>query len=222
MDEFSGPRQRLIATLKKQGITDERVLAAIAAVPRERFVPDHLRTKAYDNVALPIGQEQTISQPYIVAIMSQMLRLSGNEKVLEVGTGSGYQTAILSRLCRTVVSVERLPSLSQSAAIQLRELGCANVELHVGDGTLGWQPSAPFDAILVTAGAPDVPSPVYNQLRLGGRLVIPVGDEESQELQVIEKHKTGPQISDVGTCRFVKLIGDAGWEVDDGLQNSEG
>lgn len=216
MDEFSGQRKRLIATLQKQGITDDRVLAAIAAVPRERFVPNHLRAKAYDNVALPIGEGQTISQPYIVAIMSQLLRLSGNEKVLEVGTGSGYQSAILSRLCRTVVSVERLPSLSQTAAVQLRELGCENVELHTGDGTLGWQPSAPYDAILVTAGAPEVPSPLYNQLRLDGRLVIPVGDEESQELQLIEKCPDGPQVSDAGGCRFVKLIGDAGWEVDNG------
>ncbi|MCA9109919.1 MAG: protein-L-isoaspartate(D-aspartate) O-methyltransferase [Planctomycetaceae bacterium] len=215
MDEFSGQRERLLATLKSQGITDDRVLAALASVPRERFVPDAIRAKAYENVALPIGQGQTISQPFIVGMMSQLLRLSGNEKVLEIGTGSGYQTAILSRLCRKVDSVERIAELAQRAAIHLAELGSENVELHTGDGTLGWKAGAPYDAIIVTAGAPDVPSPLYNQLKIGGRLVIPVGDEDSQELQVIMKRESGPDITDVCDCRFVKLIGDAGWNSDD-------
>lgn len=214
MDEFSAKRERLLATLKSQGVTNARVLAALASVPRERFVPDALRVKAYENVALPIGQGQTISQPLIVGLMSQLLKLAGDEQVLEIGTGSGYQAAILSRLCRKVVSIERLAELSRTADMKLRELGCENVELHTGDGTLGWKADAPYDAILVTAGAPEVPSPLYNQLRTGGRLVIPVGDEDSQELQVIWKRETGPEITDVCDCRFVKLIGDAGWEAD--------
>ncbi len=215
MGEFVEQRAELIATLRQHGIRDERVLTAIAEVPRERFVPVELRGKAYENVALPIGHSQTISQPYIVAVMTEALDLQGDEKVLEVGTGSGYQTAILCKLCRKVVSIERLPSLSRKVASRLSDLGCVNVELLMGDGTLGWKPSAPYDAIIVTAGAPDVPSPLYNQLKVGGRLVIPVGDESSQDLQVIVKHKSGPLVTARGGCRFVKLIGDAGWEIAD-------
>ncbi len=213
MDEFADQRARLIATLRKQGITSERVLTAIAEVPREDFLPTGLRSKAYKNVALPIGHGQTISQPYIVALMTQALHLQGDEIVLEIGTGSGYQTAILSRLCQQVVTLERLASLARKVAARLADLGCDNVELYTADGTLGWKTSAPYDGVIVTAGAPEVPSPLYNQLKVGGRLVIPVGDESSQELQVIEKQEQGPRTERLCGCRFVKLIGDAGWEI---------
>ena len=212
MSQFEASRKGLIDTLRRQGISDERVLAAMEAVPREKFVPKALVSRAYENVALSIGQSQTISQPYMVASMTEALQLSGDERVLEVGTGSGYQTAVLSRLCHEVVSIERLPALAQSAAMRLADLGYENVELHTGDGTLGWKPSAPYDAILVTAGAPDVPSPLYNQLKPNGRLVIPVGDESSQELLIVKKQADGPHVIDAGGCRFVKLIGEAGWE----------
>lgn len=214
MDEFAASRKKLIETLRRQGISDERVLAAMDEVPREQFISKSQAAEAYHNVALAIGEAQTISQPYMVALMTQALDLAGNERVLEIGTGSGYQTAILSRLCNQVVSIERLPALAESAATHLSDLGCENVELHTGDGTLGWKPSAPYDAIIVTAGAPEVPAPLYNQLMPGGRLVIPVGDESSQELLIIEKRENGPHIIDAGGCRFVKLIGDAGWETD--------
>ncbi|MCA9078303.1 MAG: protein-L-isoaspartate(D-aspartate) O-methyltransferase [Planctomycetaceae bacterium] len=214
MDEFATPREKLMRTLRRQGITDDRVLAVIASVPRERFVPREQVSKAYHNLALPIGQSQTISQPYIVALMTQALQLTGDERVLEIGTGSGYQTAVLSKLCDRVVSIERIPELSAMAAKRLSDMGCEHTQLHVGDGTLGWNVDAPYDAILVTAGAPDVPSPLYNQLTIGGRLVIPVGDQESQELKVIEKREFGPHVINAGGCRFVRLIGDAGWEVD--------
>ncbi|MGD9853608.1 MAG: protein-L-isoaspartate(D-aspartate) O-methyltransferase [Planctomycetaceae bacterium] len=214
MIDFASERAALAANLQKRGISDERVLAAIASVPREVFVPEVLQSDAYRDAALPVDEGQSISQPFMVALMTQLLSLKGDEKVLEIGTGTGYQTAVLARLCRAVVSVERLPTLAAEAAERLAALGYRNIELHTGDGTLGWKPAAPYDCILVTAGAPDVPSPLYNQLRLGGRLVIPVGDEESQELQVILKREAGPEVIDAGGCRFVKLIGDAGWDTD--------
>ena len=209
---FSDQRARLVSELRMRGIADERVLGAMAVVPREVFVPESLWRDAYRDAALPVGEGQTISQPFIVALMTELLALSGDEKVLEIGTGTSYQTAILAHLCRRVVSVERLPMLAADAIVRLKALGYDNVELHTGDGTLGWKSAAPYDRILVTAGAPEVPSPLYNQLRVGGRMVIPVGDEESQNLEVIEKHGDGPQVIDAGGCRFVKLIGDAGWE----------
>ncbi len=209
---FAEQRAQLVSTLRNKGIADERVLAAMAAVPRELFVAEPVRCDAYRDTALAVGEGQTISQPFIVALMTQLLSLRGDETVLEIGTGTGYQTAILARLCRRVVSIERLPTLATEAAARLAALGYENIELHTGDGTLGWQPAAPYDRIIVTAGAPEVPTPLYNQLRLGGRMVIPVGNEQSQELQVILKRKSGPQVIDAGGCRFVKLIGNAGWE----------
>lgn len=212
MEDYPTQRARLVSGLRKRGLTDERVLAAIGEVPRELFVPQSLQADAYKDAALPVEEGQTISQPFIVGLMTQLVSLEGDERVLEIGTGTGYQTAVLSRLCREVVSVERLPALASDAAERLTSLGADNVELHTGDGTLGWKPAAPYDRVLVTAGAPEVPSPLYNQLRVGGRLVIPVGDEQSQELQVIVKREGGPKVIDAGGCRFVKLVGDAGWE----------
>ncbi len=210
---FADQRAKLVAALRNKGIADERVLAAIAAVPRELFVPEPVRCDAYRDTALAVAEGQTISQPFIVALMTQLLSLRGEEQVLEIGTGTGYQAAVLARLCRRVVSIERLPTLATEAAARLAALGYDNIELHTGDGTLGWQPAAPYDRIIVTAGAPQVPAPLYNQLRLGGRMVIPVGDEQSQDLEVIVKREEGPQVIDAGGCRFVKLIGDAGWEI---------
>jgi protein-L-isoaspartate(D-aspartate) O-methyltransferase len=197
--------------LEQRGITDERVLDAIEKTRRDLFVPEDVRPSAYADTALPIGCDQTISQPYMVAIMTQCLELRGPERVLEIGTGSGYQAAILAQLCAEVVTVERWAELSAQAQQVLREQGYANIEYVIGDGTLGYRDRAPYDGIIVTAAAPDVPSPLYNQLAIGGRLVIPVGDENLQSLQVVRKQATGPIIKDICDCRFVKLIGDAGW-----------
>jgi protein-L-isoaspartate(D-aspartate) O-methyltransferase len=198
--------------LERSGITDQRVLDCIQQTRRDLFVPSDLHEAAYEDRALPIDCEQTISQPYMVALMTQELGLLGHERVLEVGTGSGYQAAVLARLCRQVVTIERIAELSEHAQRVLAELGFDNIVFRVGDGTLGCREFAPYDGILVTAGAPDVPSPLYNQLKVGGRLVIPVGDNQGQVLQVIEKHESGPVVREAGGCRFVKLIGDAGWQ----------
>lgn len=198
--------------LEGSGICDPRVLDCIQRTRRDLFVPADLQEAAYEDRALPIGCEQTISQPYMVALMTQELGLRGDERVLEVGTGSGYQTAVLAQLCRQVVTIERIAELSEQAQSVLAELGFDNIVCRVGDGTLGCRELAPYDGILVTAGAPDVPSPLYNQLKIGGRLVIPVGDNQTQVLQVIEKQEAGPLIRKAGGCRFVKLIGDAGWQ----------
>jgi protein-L-isoaspartate(D-aspartate) O-methyltransferase len=204
-------RQRLIDELSARGIADQRVLEALRVVPRETFVPAHLRARAYDNHALPIEAGQTISQPLMVALMTQALELTGTETVLEVGTGTGYQTALLAELAAQVVTIERIDELAWTAGQRLMQLGYTNIECHVGDGSLGWPPRAPYDAILVTAGAPDVPAPLYRQLATGGRLVIPVGDEADQVLRIVVKREEGPDIRDEGGCRFVRLIGDAAW-----------
>jgi protein-L-isoaspartate(D-aspartate) O-methyltransferase len=201
----------LINQLRERGIRDERALAAMEAVPRERFVPANHRKAAFDDHALPIAAGQTISQPYMVALMTEGLALSGNESVLEIGTGSGYQAAILSRLCRRLVSVERIDELSQAARNLLDALGCANVELCVGDGSLGWWPGAPYQGILVTAGAPEIPQPLYDQLAEGGRLVIPIGTDRPQVLKIVTKSSNGPLIVESCECSFVPLIGAAGW-----------
>jgi protein-L-isoaspartate(D-aspartate) O-methyltransferase len=206
------PADRLVEWLQRRGISDPRVLSALRRVPRDRFVPESLASRAWDDDALPIGHGQTISQPYIVAWMTELLRLKGNESVLEVGTGSGYQTALLARLAAQVVTIERIAALSESARRLLDELGVTNVEYVIGDGTLGWPARAPYDGILVTAGAPDVPAPLYRQLKTGGRLVIPVGDSQMQWMQVVTKGPRGPQVERLEGCRFVPLIGEAGWE----------
>ncbi len=209
--DFEAARARLVESLKTE-IRDERVMAAISRVPREHFVPPQTRHSAYEDIPLPIGLEQTISQPYIVALMSQALELNGEEKVLEVGTGSGYQTAILAELARSVITVERLPDLAKSARKVLDSLGYANIEVHLAGETLGWPAEAPYEAIMVTAGVPRVPPDLLAQLAIGGRMVIPVGSRYIQELCKITRHRKKSLVHNLGGCRFVSLIGDGAWE----------
>lgn len=207
------PRE-LIAQLHRQGITDERVLAAIAAVPRDRFVPPDFQDRAWANLALPIGLGQTISQPYVVALMTQALRLTGRERVLEIGTGSGYQAAILGRLAAEVWSVERHPELTDQATALLAELGYHNVRVRLADGTLGWPEPFLFDRIIVTAGSPSVPPPLLDQLSPdGGRLVIPLGTLEDQRLIAVQLRSGVVTEEDLGPVRFVPLLGESGWPV---------
>ena len=205
------------ATLRRQlearGISDGRVLDAIQHTRRDLFVPEHLRPHAYRDDALPIGCSQTISQPYIVALMTQAARLQGEETVLEIGTGSGYQAAVLSRLCRRVVTIERVPELAENARSVLEKLGVTNVTFHFGDGSLGCPRESPYDAILVTAAAPEIPQPLYGQLTPGGRLIIPVGNADYQQLQCVVKNDPKPRVEKLCDCRFVKLIGECGWPV---------
>lgn len=204
----------LLTELRRQGIRDERVLGAIARVPRERFVPRSLREEAWRNVALPIGTGQTISQPFVVALMTEALALRGGERVLEIGTGSGYQAAILAELAESgqVVSIERHATLAATATEVLRSLGYDNVTIHVGDGTTGWPATAPYDRIIVTAAGPRVPPPLLAQLDpAGGRVVIPVGTADDQNLIVIERHGDDFEERPLGPVRFVPLIGRAGW-----------
>jgi len=203
--------RELIRELRSQGITDERVLDAIANTPRERFLPERLQSAAYENRALPIDCEQTISQPYIVALMTEALQLTGDAHVLEIGTGSGYQTAILAQLCGEVYTVERWPELARPARELLSELGFSNISYFAGDGTLGLKKYAPYDGIIVTAAAPQIPSSYWEQLNLDGRLVMPVGEEDSQELSRYRKTVDGWQTERLCSCRFVKLIGRHGW-----------
>jgi protein-L-isoaspartate(D-aspartate) O-methyltransferase len=204
------PRERLMAELAAE-VKDKRVLDAIRRVPREEFVDQDIRHAAYENRPLPIGHSQTISQPLIVALMTQALLLTGEEKVLEVGTGSGYQAAVLSLLARQVVSVERVAPLAQAAAERLERLGYCNVEVHVVEEVLGWPDGAPYDAIVVAAAAPEVPLALLNQLAAGGRLVIPVGARSLQELVRIVKTPAGAQRHNLGPCRFVPLLGSSAW-----------
>lgn len=198
--------------LRPRGITDMRVLEALSVIPRERFVPAEWQGSVYEDRALPIGSDQTISQPYIVALMTEKLQVEADHRVLEVGTGSGYQTAVLSRLAREVFTVERIVELSHRAWEALEGLGVRNVTVKVDDGTMGWPEAAPFDRILVTAGAPAVPAPLTEQLRDGGILVIPVGPPESQTLMRIRRSGITFHQEPVIGCRFVKLIGAAGWQ----------
>jgi protein-L-isoaspartate(D-aspartate) O-methyltransferase len=197
--------------LRGRDLRDERVLAAMAAVPRELFVPAEVRGRAYDDRALPIGHGQTISQPYMVALICELLGLAGTERVLDVGTGSGYQAAVLSRLAAEVDTIERVPGLAERAAAALREAGCDNVRVHVGDGTLGLPERAPFDAIAVAAAAPHLPRPLYEQLRPGGRMAVPVGSLRGQELQLVVRSPEGPAVLRSVPCRFVPLVGEEGW-----------
>ena len=209
-------QKHLRLQLEAQGITDRRVLDAIEQTRRDLFVPEEFRNRAYENNALPIGEGQTISQPFMVAIMTQELALTGTEKVLEIGTGSGYQSAILAQLCAEVVTIERIDELSQPAQKMIAELEFHNIEFQIGDGTLGCPELAPFDGIIVTAAAPHIPDPLYEQLKPGGRLVIPVGDESLQTLQVVVKREPQARTYNVCECRFVKLIGQAGWQEQSG------
>jgi protein-L-isoaspartate(D-aspartate) O-methyltransferase len=192
--------------LAGRDITNRRVLAAMAAVPREHFVPDHLRAHAYDDGPLPIGHDQTISQPYIVALMTQEARIGRAATVLDVGTGSGYQAAVAARIAKWVVSVERLASLSEDAAVRLARLGVHNVSFVVGDGAAGWPTTAPYDAIIVAAAAPKIPEQLLQQLAMHGRLIIPVGDRALQDLTVVERTPRGLRTTRAGACRFVPLV----------------
>lgn len=201
------PRELLIAELRQQGITDERVLAAMQHVPRDRFVPPELAASAWDNVALAIPHGQTISQPFVVALMTQSLALEPDDRVLEIGTGSGYQSAILAELARDVVTIERIPALAESAATLLDSLGIDNVRSIIGDGSQGWRQGAPFDAIIVTAGARDVPVALIEQLsRIDGRMVIPLGPPENERLTLFQMKNGKFTRSDLGGVRFVPLI----------------
>ena len=209
--DYQAARAALVRSLRAE-VRDERVLSAFGRVPRERFVSPDLQRFAYDDRPLPIGDEQTISQPLMVAIMAQALMLRGDEKLLEVGTGSGYQAAVLSLLARDVVSVERIPALSQVAAQRLQELGYRNVRVFIADQALGWPQEAPFDAITVAAGAPEVPSSLIDQLAPGGRMVIPVGGRRLQQLVRATKSERGVTMERLGECRFVPLIAPGeGW-----------
>jgi len=194
-----------------RGIDDVRVIAALRKIPRHLFVDRGIVNRAYHDSALPIGEKQTLSQPYMAAHMTAALRLTGQEKALEVGTGSGYQTALLAELCFNVFSVEKLRMLSRKARSLLDQLEYQNIALHVGDGTIGWSDHAPYDAILVAAGAPSAPQPLLDQLAHGGRLVIPLGDEQSQSLMRITRHRSGFKEEHLGECKFVKLFGKYGW-----------
>ncbi len=209
--DFEAARARLIQSLSPE-IKDERVLAAMGRIPRELFVSPESRHLAYEDMPLPIGYEQTISQPFIIALMTAALELTGNEKVLEIGTGSGYQTAILAELARFVITVERIPALTELAKDVLANLGYTNIEAHLAEETLGWQKLAPYDAIMVTAGAPEVPKELLAQLAIGGRMVIPVGSRYVQELYKVTKHRKRNVIENLGGCRFVSLIGKGAWE----------
>ena len=194
-----------------RGISDKRVLAAFREVERHEFVPRDDVESAYEDHPLPIGAHQTISQPYMVAIMTQCLEFKGDEKILEIGTGSGYQTAILATLAKEVYSVERVASLAAKAEETLKRLNYKNIKIKVGDGTLGWEEHAPYDGIIVTAAAPDVPDSYIKQLKVGGRLIIPVGARFSQVLTLVEKTTGGVTRSDICACVFVPLVGAQGW-----------
>jgi len=206
-------RQRMVdEQIASRGIKDVLVLHAMNKVPRHRFVEEALQGQAYNDYPLPIGEKQTISQPYMVALMTEALELKGDERVLEIGTGSGYQAAILAELAEWVYSVERIRSLANRARKLFDELDIYNVEIKVSDGTQGWKEKAPFQAITVTAGAPEIPHPLLDQLDLGGRLVVPIGDAFSQTLVRVIRTNEGFKREDMGGCHFVKLIGEYGWQ----------
>jgi protein-L-isoaspartate(D-aspartate) O-methyltransferase len=212
-DGYAYRRAQMVETLRKGGIRDGLVLEAMAEVPRHLFVPEALRHQAYsDDVSIHIGEGQTISQPRIVALMSEAGKIQPDDRVLEIGTGSGYQAAVLARLARFVFTVERVASLAREAKRVLDGLGVENVSVKVMDGTLGWRAQAPYDAILVTAGAPDVPEPLVEQLADGGRLVVPVGPRETQVLKVVERRGRHTFASELKGACFVPLIGRHGWQ----------
>jgi len=210
-DGYGGYRARLVETLQRKGIRDLAVLRAVRLVPRHLFVPESVRHRAYDDAALPIGSSQTISQPWVQARYLELLSLSGRERVLEIGTGSGYQTALLAMLCDAVFSVERITGLAQRAREALAEAGIRNVTVLVGDGTLGWRPFGPYDAILVAAASPEIPAPLLEQLAPGGRMVIPLGDRANQTLTLVRREGDQLRTTTVADVRFVPLLGEFGF-----------
>ena len=214
MDEYQISRDGMIKKLRGHyKIRDERVLEAMTIVPRHFFVPDALKAQAYKDNALPISNNQTISQPFIVARMTELLELAPDAKVLEIGAGSGYQTAILARLARMIYAIERVPNLARQAQERLSKLNIQNVTIRCADGTNGWETNAPFDGILVAAGSPSMPKPLLNQLKIGGKLVIPIGqDQKSQNLIRVTRTSNGFDTEDFGACAFVPLIGEHGWQ----------
>jgi protein-L-isoaspartate(D-aspartate) O-methyltransferase len=215
MNRYKKQRMKMVdSQLRSRGITDQRVLKAMEKVSRHLFVDEALRDQAYNDSPLPIGENQTISQPYMVALMTAALELKGGEKVLEIGTGSGYQTAVLAELADQVFSIERIAFLASRARKVLDSLNCFNVAIRVGDGSYGWKEESPFDGIIVTAGAPDIPKTLLDQLGVGGRLVIPVGTRFAQNLMRITRLSSEPndfKQEDLGACRFVDLVGEYGW-----------
>jgi protein-L-isoaspartate(D-aspartate) O-methyltransferase len=210
-DGYGGYRSQLVETLQRKGIRDLAVLRAIGMVPRHLFVPESVRHRAYDDAALPIGGGQTISQPWVQARYLELAALTGRERVLEVGAGSGYQTALLALLADAIFAVERIPALAQSARAALDAAGLRNVTVLVGDGTLGWRPFAPYDAILVAAASPEIPGPLVEQLAPGGRLIIPLGDRSNQVLTVAQRVDGEVRTSMVADVRFVPLLGEFGF-----------
>lgn len=216
MDRYKKQRSRMVETqIKSRGISDSRVLRAMETVPRHLFIDEGLIDQAHNDSPLPIGEKQTISQPYIVALMTQALELNGKERVLEIGTGSGYQTAILASLADRVFSIERIAPLAVKARKILDRLNYYNVALRVGDGSYGWKEESPFDAIITTAAAPEIPQYLVEQLAVGGRLVVPIGGRDVQTLYKLTRLIENPQEirkEDLGGCRFVSLIGESGWK----------
>lgn len=211
VNQLIGARRRLVEQLQRGGISDLAVLRAFDLTPRHLFVPTGMHHRAYEDSALPIGNGQTISQPSTHARYLELLRLTGKERVLEIGTGSGYQTVLLSHLASQVFSIERVAALLERAREAIRGAGARNVSLLAGDGTLGWRDYAPFDAILVTAGAPTIPAPLGEQLAEGGRLLIPLGTREEQTLTLVTRRGTELERRDIGPARFVPLVGTHGW-----------
>lgn len=204
-------RRRLVEALREAGVTDLAVLHAFDQVPRHRFVPEGVRHRAYDDEALPIGHGQTISRPSVHAVHLELAGLEGDERVLEIGTGSGFQTALLASLAAEIFSIERVPALAHRARRRLEAEGFGGVNLRVGDGSLGWPEAAPFDVILVGAAAPEVPTGLRDQLAVGGRLLVPVGRDEAQELLRVDRREDGWEEAPVERSRFVPLLGDEGW-----------
>lgn len=213
--EFRGARERLVETLRDKGIRDLAVLRAIEMTPRHAFVPTGLRHRAYEDAPLPIGNGQTISQPWVHARYLELLHLNGQERVLEIGTGSGYQTVLLAHLVAQVFSIERIPALFNMAREAIQRTGVRNVNLLMGDGTVGWRQYAPYDAILVGAGAPSIPQPLLDQLADAGRLLIPVGDREEQQLIVAQRKGGAIEQTEIAPVRFVPLLGSHGWSADE-------
>lgn len=211
--DYARQRMAMVERLRdRYGIRDERVLEAMGRIPRHLFVPEVLRAHAYGDHALPIAGGQTISQPYIVARETELLEVNNKDRVLEIGAGSGYQTAILAQVAGTVFAIERLAELARGAQKLLSSLGIGNVIVKCFDGTRGWSEFAPYGGILVAAGSPEVPQPLVNQLQIGGHLVIPIGSEKKQHLTRVKRTEAGTRVEDHGPCQFVKLIGQHGWE----------